>query len=195
MNTAILAIDLVNDIVYEKGKVAACASSVRDREVIPRINRASEYARKCKWLALLCKVGFSRDYQDQPKRSPLFGGLHKHDALQADTFGTRLHAELPVAPADIIFTKPRVSPFYGTPLDAALRANRVERMLICGVSTSWAITSACRNAHDRDFDVVLLEDACAATSEKEHSTTINLLRRIALVTSVNELIAAQETDT
>jgi ureidoacrylate peracid hydrolase len=194
VNTAFLVIDLINDIVHEKGKIAACAPSVRDREVLSRTNRALDYARKRNWLVLLCKVGFSRDYLDQPKRSPFFGGLHKHAALQADTYGTSFHSELSVASADIIFTKPRVSPFYGTPLDAALRANRIERLVVCGVSTSWAVMSACRDAHDRDFDVVLLEDACAAVSEEEHSAATSLIRRIALVTTVDDLIAAQEAD-
>lgn len=68
-----------------------------------------------------------------------------------------------------------------------MRANKVVCLVIAGVSSTWADQSAARDAHDRDYDVVVLEDACAAADESEHDYSMRLLRKIANVIKVSEL--------
>ena len=89
--------------------------------------------------------------------------------------------------SDLVITKPRVSAFYGTNLDAALRARRIERLVVAGVSTTWAVESTVRDDHDRDYEVLVVEDACAASSAEEHDHSIRNLSRIARIVSVAEL--------
>jgi nicotinamidase-related amidase len=43
--------------------------------------------------------------------------------------------------------------------------------------------SAVREAHDRGYEVVILEDACSALSEEEHQWAIKGLSRMAQVTT------------
>ena len=83
--------------------------------------------------------------------------------------------------------KPRVSAFYGTDLEPLLRANKVERLALAGVSTAWAVQATARDAHDRDYQVVIVEDACAAASEEEHQASMKLLSQIAKVVEVEDL--------
>jgi nicotinamidase-related amidase len=59
--------------------------------------------------------------------------------------------------------------------------------VICGVSTAWAIQAAVREGHDRDYSIVLIEDACAAANEEEHQQCIHQLSRICKVIKVKEL--------
>jgi nicotinamidase-related amidase len=59
--------------------------------------------------------------------------------------------------------------------------------VIAGVSTPWAVQAAARDAHDRDYQVVVVEDASAAATEADHAASIGLLRRIARVVTVEEL--------
>jgi nicotinamidase-related amidase len=47
------------------------------------------------------------------------------------------------------------------------------------VSTAWAVQATARDAHDRDYQFVVVEDACAAASENEHKTSMELLGQIA----------------
>lgn len=56
-----------------------------------------------------------------------------------------------MAPEDAVVVKHRISPFYATGLEAVLRAQRVERLVIAGVSSTWAVQAAARDAHDRDY--------------------------------------------
>jgi len=124
---------------------------------------------------------------NQPKTSPLFGGAHESGALAIGTPGTAFHPDIRADCADLVVIKPRVSAFYGTDLEAALRVRRVERVVLGGVSTAWAVQAAARDAHDRDYQVVVVEDLCSAATEAEHEASLEVLRRIATVVKAKEL--------
>jgi nicotinamidase-related amidase len=90
-------------------------------------------------------------------------------------------------PGDYDIVKHRVSPFYATPLEAILGANGVRRIYICGVSTSGAVLSAAKEGHDRDYEMVVLEDCCCALTEEQHQAVIEQMQRIAVITSSKDV--------
>jgi nicotinamidase-related amidase len=53
--------------------------------------------------------------------------------------------------ADVIVMKPRVSALYCTDLEAPLQANTMQRFVLAGVSTAWAVQATACDAHDRDY--------------------------------------------
>lgn len=123
----------------------------------------------------------------QPKNSPIFGQIHKHSALKIGDFGTEFVEALDVQKTDFVLLKPRISPFYATHLNAVLRANNVAELIVAGVSTAWAIHSTICDAHDRDYQVTVIEDACAASNKEEHDNAIKTLSRVATVLNSKEL--------
>ncbi|PYE89947.1 cysteine hydrolase family protein [Phyllobacterium leguminum] len=187
MKTAFIGLDYIVDIVDPSGKIAASAAQAKERGVIAKANEALAIAREKGWLSILVKVGFSNNYKDQPKNSPLFGRANELGALALGKPGTEFHPDLRADLADLIIVKPRVNPFYCTGLDAALRANRIERLVIAGVSSTWAVEAATRDAHDRDYEVCIAEDACAAATGEEHEAAINRLTRIAKIIHVDDM--------
>jgi nicotinamidase-related amidase len=56
-----------------------------------------------------------------------------------------------------------------------LRSHKVERLILAGVSTAWAVRATARDAHGRDYQVVVVEDACAAASEEEQEASMESL--------------------
>jgi len=187
MATAFIGLDFINDIVHPEGKISHTANLAAERGVIEKVNRALATARERGWLTILVKVGFAKGYIDQPKHSPFFGRLHEIGALEAESSGMDFHPELKAELADLVIVKPRISAFYGTQLDAALRARKVDRLIVAGVSTAWAVQSTVRDAHDRDYEVFVLEDACAAATEPVHRSSMELLGSIARVIRVEDL--------
>lgn len=179
MKSALIVIDFINDIVNPKGKIPSCAEQVKQHRVIECANQSIAWARKHGHLIIFVKVGFDPSYQDVPTFSPMFGGAGKIGALDLSGWGTAFHESLDVQPSDLVVTKPRVNPFYNTNLDSMLRANRINSVFLCGVSTSWAIQSATRDAHDRDYIVNIISDACASHTVEEHQNSLNMLERIA----------------
>jgi nicotinamidase-related amidase len=187
MKTAIIALDYIVDIMHPNGKIARSAQHASEKNIIRNANQALDIARSKDWPVILIKVGFAPSYRDQPKHSPMFGQAHEFGALNIEGCGTKFHPELHVKPTDFVVVKPRVSAFYGTPLDAILRANTIEQVVLAGVSSTWAVQSTARDAHDRDYRVVIIEDACAASSEEEHQSSMKMLGTIAKIITVAEL--------
>jgi biuret amidohydrolase len=187
MKTAFIGLDYIFDIVHPDGKLSRSSGHALERSVLAKANRALHISHDKGWLTALVKVGFAPGYVNQPKNSPFFGGAQKAGALELGTKGTEFHPDLDADLADVIVVKPRVSAFYGTDLESVLRPNKIERLILAGVSTAWAVQATARDAHDRDYEVIIAEDACAAASEEEHQTSMKLLSQIAKVIRVEDL--------
>ena len=182
-----VCIDYIIDIMHPDGKIARAAQHAAARGVISKANQALAIAGDKGWLRVLVKVGFAPGYADQPKHSPLFGRVNESEALKLGSRGTEFHPDLDAASADLVIVKPRVSAFYGTNLDAALRARRIERLVVCGVNSVWAVEHTVRDAHDRDYTVFVLADACASVDESQHMAAMERLAAIATIISINDL--------
>lgn len=187
MKTAFIGLDYIVDIMHPEGKIARSAPQAAEREVIRHANTALAHGKASGWLNVLVKVGFRPGYHELPKWSPMFGKAKEFGALALDGFGTSFHSDLDASLADVVIEKPRVNAFYGTHLEPALRAQAVDTLVVAGVSTTWAVQSLVRDAHDRDFRVFVVEDACAAVTAEEHRASIEMLRAIAQVISIGEI--------
>jgi biuret amidohydrolase len=187
VNTAFIGLDYIFDITHPDGKLAKGTAHILDTGMIGRVNEALAISREKGWLTILVKVGLAPGYVNQPKGSPIFGRADAAGALELGTKGTEFHPAIHAERADIVVVKPRVSAFYATDLEAALRARKIERVVLGGVSTAWAVQAAARDAHDRDYQVVVVEDICAAATADQHATSMALLQRIASVVTLKEL--------
>jgi len=187
MTTAFIGLDYIVDITHPSGRMAAAAQQVIDRDVIAKANHALATARRKGWLSVLVKVGFDKGYPNLPRHSRLFGKAKEMGVLEIGSPGTEFHPVLESALADMVLVKPRVNAFHGTGLEPALRARGVTRVVLAGVSTAMAIQSAARDAHDRDFEVLILEEACAAATLADHVDSIRLLGSIADVVTLEQL--------
>ena len=187
MRTALVLIDLINDLIHPEGAMPTYAAEVQRRGVLAAANQALERARARGWPTLLVKVAFRAGYPELPTHAPFLGRARELGALRLGQWGMDFHADLAVEPGDPVLVKHRLSPFHGTALATLLRAAGIERLLLGGVGTAWALQAAVREAHDRDFRAVLVEDACAAASPQEHDQSIAQLSRLAAVVRAADL--------
>lgn len=187
--TLFLVMDMMNDLVAEDGFSAATYGvQVKERGVLESTRKAIAAARAAGARVGYVRVGFSPDYREAPEASPIFSGARKNGIFQLGTWGTEVHPALAPEEGDFDIVKHRVSPFYATSLEAILRANKIERIVMCGVSTNGVVHSGAREAHDRDYEVVILEDCCAGVTPEEHEHAIACLGRYGTI------VAAQEFD-
>ena len=186
-HSALLVLDFINDIVHVDGKFTATANFVKEHQVIDHANQVIAYARQNEIPIVFVKVGFNTGYPECPTHSPVFGRAKEFNALQLNTWGTEFHEKMDIKPQDLVITKHRVSAFYATPLEAFLRANQIHTLIITGVSTDMAVQTTAREAHDRDYKVVIVADACGAGSLESHQSTLKGLERIGVVTDTSNL--------
>jgi nicotinamidase-related amidase len=183
--TLFLVMDMMNDLVAEDGfNAQTYGVQVKQRGVLENTAKAIAAARAAGAKVGYVRVGFSPDYREAPANSPIFSGARKNGIFQLGTRGTEVHPSIAPAEGDFDIVKHRVSPFYGTSLEPILRANGIERIVMCGVSTNGVVHSGAREAHDRDYEVVILEDCCAGVTPDEHMHAIACLGRYgSIVTS------------
>ena len=190
MQNALVVIDYINDLVHPDGKRRMYARQVSENQVLAQVNKAVAWARKTSTLVVFVKVGFSPDYRDLPTGSPFFSSLAEAGALRLGRWGTEFHEDLDVQSDDLVVIKPRINPFYSTRLEAILRAVKVTDIYFSGVGTTWAIQSAVRTAHDMDYNVFVISDACAAASEEEHLQSLTTLSHLSTLCTADDLKAS-----
>ncbi len=179
MKSIYLVLDMQNDLVHVDGPngKTPLGEQVRARQILAKTATAIEKARAAGVAVGFVRVGFSPEYQECPRQSPVFGGAPNAGLFKLGGFGTEIHPSLEQRPGDVQVIKHRVSPFYSTTLEAQLRAGGYTRIYVSGVSTQAVVQATVRDAHDRDYEVVLIEDACAAHSEEEHKNSVGSIAR------------------
>jgi nicotinamidase-related amidase len=185
--TLFLVMDMMNDLVAAGGfNARTYGVQVATRGVLGATAKAIVAARAAGARVGYVRVGFSSDYREAPEASPIFSGARKNGIFQLGTWGTAVHADLAPQPQDFDIVKHRVSPFYGTSLEPILRANKIERVVLSGVSTNGVVHSGAREAHDRDYEVVILEDCCAGVTADEHNHAIACMGRFGRIVTGSE---------
>ena len=190
MNEALILIDFINEIVSENGKIAQKGYSdfIRKRDTMKNVSELIVWARKKGIQIVHVKLGFFPNYSDISKVSPLFKESEKADLLKIGTWSTEIRDDIDVRSEDRMVVKTRVSAFFKTRLDYMLREMGVDTVIIAGVATDLAVSSAVRDAHDLDFNVIVVSDCCAAASDQDHESELEILKKIAAVKSLKELI-------
>lgn len=184
-----LVLDMENDLVHEDGPngKTPLGQQVRERGIIAKTAEAIQKARTAGILIGYVRVGFSPEYQECPRNSPVFSPVPKNGLFKLGTWGAEVHQALAPQPGDLMVVKHRVSPFYSTTLQAQLRAQEITKIFCSGVSTQAVVQATVRDGHDRDYEIAVLEDCCAAHSAEEHGNSIGSLKRFCTITTSGEV--------
>jgi nicotinamidase-related amidase len=190
MSSIYLVLDMENDLVHEAGPngKAAYGEQSRARRIVENTRRALDQARAASIRVGFVRIGFSPDYRECPANSPIFSNARKNGIFKLGDWGTEVHPDLGRQPTDFDIVKHRVSPFHGTDLEAILRTQGVRRIYCSGISTNAVVQAAVREGHDRDYEMVLLEDCCCALSAEEHESSIKLLQRFCQVKTSKDVV-------
>jgi nicotinamidase-related amidase len=188
-----LVCDMINDLVHADGPNGkkGYGPILARRKVIENTAEAIRKARAAGVPIGYVRVGFSADYRECPPTSRIFQGAKKAGLFKLGEWGTQVHPALAPQPSDYDIVKHRVSPFYATRLEPILRANSVQRLYVCGVSTSGAVLSAAKDGHDRDYQVFVLEDCCAALTDEQHLAVIEQMQRMTTIVRSSEVTFAE----
>lgn len=173
--TALLLLDLQNEMVDEKGKIGSAGlhKVVAERGVLLHAKAAADAARRAQMPIVFVRLGFRPDYSDALSVAPRIAKLKSHGAAVLGTWGTEFPALLSPQADDYIVTKQCVSPFYNTGLLNWLFHRGVQRVVIGGVVTNLVVESTARAADDAGLGVTVLEDCCAAPNPAWHQFAID----------------------
>jgi nicotinamidase-related amidase len=94
-------------------------------------------------------------------------------------------------PGDLLLTKPRYSSFINTPLESLLRSRGVQTVIVAGLTTDVCVSSTARDAFQREFDTVPLNDCTAEKTQARHESGLaTLAATFGTVCSSTEVLEA-----
>jgi len=90
---------------------------------------------------------------------------------------------------DVIVTKRQWGAFYGTDLDQQLRRRGITTIVIGGIATNMGVESTARDAYERGYNLVFVENAMASfTAEMHEFAVANIFPRIGRVRNTEEVL-------
>lgn len=187
--TALLVIDVQNVYLERPARSALTAEEqirydlwtpFHDRmkkSVIPNTAKMLKLARQlgmeCLFARIACHTADGRD-RSLSQKMPGWNNL----LLPKNDWPSQLVDELQPAGDEITVTKTTDSALTGTNLRLILHNLGIETVICCGIFTDQCIASTVRSLADESYNVIVLEDCCAAATDALHRNELEIINMI-----------------
>ena len=185
---ALLVIDMQNAFVAE----GAAYETPKARAMIPNVERLLEFAREHEM-----PIVWTRSDHRPPYAGIL---INKCPAVREDQVcwpgheSFDFYSDMP-QPEDGEYqvVKHKYDAFHETNLDAILRNQDVETVIIVGTATNICCDTTARSAFMRDYQVTFLSDATASFNDNMHDVTLQTMEMLfGRVMSTDEVLTELE---
>jgi len=138
----------------------------------------------------LYPLGYIADLESRKHDTDLFST----EDSDLDIMGVR--DDLDMQEGDMLINKLSSGAFYTSNLDATLRFMGIKTLFFTGVCTNMCVESTAREAVDRGYNAVIIEDACATYKQEWQEATCEIFEMIfGAVFSTEEVISEYPWDT
>jgi len=181
--TAVLAIDLQVEFLSSEGYFARKGYDPAPlRAVIEPVKRLTDAARDAGCLVIWTRQGYRADLADvsdydhwRARRAGI--DLKRGDvgSVLRGSPGYDIVPELTPPPGDVIVDKTANGAFYQTDLELVLRAQGITHLIFSGCTTDVCVHTTLREAVDRKYQCLLVQDACASADAYAHAAALHMV--------------------
>ena len=166
-HAGLVIIDMQRDFLEPGGFGAALGNDVSLlRRTFAPTRRLLDAARKARLTVIHTREGHRPDLADLPLTKKARGRLPNGIGdpgpmgriLVRGEPGHDIIPELYPIPGEPVLDKPGKGAFHATDLDAMLKNRGITQLIVCGVTTEVCVNTTVREANDRGYECVVVED-------------------------------------
>jgi nicotinamidase-related amidase len=109
--------------------------------------------------------------------------------LLPDSPEAQIPDEVKPAGDDLVLNKHSASVFIGTHFEYVMMNRGINTILFSGISTEIGIDSSARDASNRGFYTIVLDDCVSSPDKEMHDLTLKVLKRVCLVMPSADVIS------
>lgn len=182
---ALVIIDMQRDFLEPGGFGEMLGNDVTQLgSIVPTLEELLDFCRQKGLTIIHTLEGHQPDLSDCPpsKRKRGKGSLTIGDEgpmgriLIRGEPGNTIIPELAPLAGEIVIPKPGKGAFYATELQAILQKRGITHLLFTGVTTEVCVQTTMREANDRGYECLLVEDCTASYFPKFKQATLEMIR-------------------
>ncbi len=188
---AVLVVHMQYDIADADGAFGGFfAEESRRNGTVVKVASLVETARGAGARVDYAVIGFDPGYPELVPNIPLLAMVKQFGAAVKGTKQTEVVAELAPRAGELVLTHTRTSPFQDSPLDRLYRANGIDTVIVCGISTNASVEDAARHAANLGYRAIIASDASSAATRAAHEATLESFGLFGEVATNDEIAAA-----
>jgi biuret amidohydrolase len=184
-NVALVVIDMQRDFLEPGGFGEALGNDLSPvTAIIPTVAALIDVFRSRGWPILHTRESHKPDLSDCPPAKRLRGnpilrigedGPMGRILVRGEP-GNAIVAACAPAAGEIVIDKPGKGMFYATDVDSILKARGITHLVFAGVTTEVCVQTSMREANDRGYEGLLIEDATASYFTEFKAAALDMIR-------------------
>lgn len=173
-NTALLVIDPQNDFLAETGVVwDLVGEGVVKNQVVDKLSKLIAKAKESGVEVFYSPHYYDKEFEAWKDNNPIDSLMFERKMFDRNSSGSDFHPDLTPDDSTIICAPHKnLSGFHTSDVDIQLRKRGIDTIYLCGMSANLCVESHMRDAEERGYKVIVINDATAAPGDAAYDAAL-----------------------
>ena len=173
-STALLVIDPQNDFLSESGVVwDLVGEGVVKNQVVDKLSKLIAKAKESGVEVFYSPHYYDKEFDAWKDNNPIDSLMFERKMFDRNSSGSDFHPDLTPDDATIVCAPHKnLSGFHTSDVDIQLRKRGIKTIYLCGMSANLCVESHMRDAEEKGYQVIVINDATAAPGDEAYEAAL-----------------------